>query len=214
MKVPPQFPAPQAVLVDIGNKTRHPHMCDGQTGYTVKKLDTMVEQIVKSIFKQIKGHPRDELVEARYSEHIRECKANLSSFRVELKASNAELAEYEAEVINVIRGTSHLNAELLNKLHTDASKRAAEAKANVEKSEVELQLCEQRLADFGREYDSLVTWADVFDESSIETKKMILTHILSAVRVSRDYNLDIDLNVTCEQFGFAAAEEIGIAHVG
>ncbi len=194
------------------NKTRHPHLCDGQTGYTAKKLDGMVEQIVKNIFEQIKGCPKEELVETRYTEHIEECRANLARANSELQASNAELNEYEAEVINVIRGNSKLNSELLNKLHSEASKRVSDAKLRAAFCEAELANSEQRYMEFQSEYDVLLNWADVFDQSNIETKKMILTHILSSVRVSRDYELDIDLNVTCEQFGIATL--VGLADAG
>jgi DNA invertase Pin-like site-specific DNA recombinase len=36
------------------NKTRHSHLCDGQTGYTVRKLDVLVETVVRNLFQQHK----------------------------------------------------------------------------------------------------------------------------------------------------------------
>ncbi len=50
------------------NKTRHPVECDGQTGYTAKKLDAMVDEIIIRVFSQIKDIPTDELLSKRQTE--------------------------------------------------------------------------------------------------------------------------------------------------
>jgi hypothetical protein len=120
-----------------------------------------------------------------------------------LKACQAELAEYEAEVIKVIRGESRFNSELLNKLCAEAEEKTVAARAEVLRCESDLQNSKQILGDLCHEYDALLTWSDVFEHNDIEEKKMILTHIIKAVKVSRDYELDIDMNVICEQFGMS-----------
>ena len=51
-----------------------------------------------------------------------------------------------------------------------------------------------------QEYDRLLTWADLFDTCSFEAKKMIVAQFVKAVRVSRDYNIEIDFNVSFEEF--------------
>ena len=182
------------------NKTRHPHLCNGQTGYTSKKLDGMIEQIAKHIFEQIKDCPKDELIQARFRAHLEECKANLIRANHELKETSDELAEYEAEVIKSLRGTSKFSPDLLNKLHTEANERTSQAKERVTLCETELTGSEKRLDELGQEYSSLLSWAGIFDISSIEAKKMILTHIIKAIRVKRDYELDIELHISCEKF--------------
>jgi hypothetical protein len=49
------------------------------------------------------------------------------------------------------------------------------------------------------------SWADMYDGCDKETKKMILSRMMSAVRVKRDYEIEIDLAVDCEQLGINAA---------
>ena len=51
-----------------------------------------------------------------------------------------------------------------------------------------------------QEYDRLLTWADLFDTCSFEAKKMIVAQFVKAVRVSRDYNIEIAFNVSFEEF--------------
>ena len=56
-----------------------------------------------------------------------------------------------------------------------------------------------------QEYDRLLTWADLFDTCSFEAKKMIAAQFVKAVRISRDYNIEIDFNVSFEEFQIATA---------
>jgi len=43
-----------------------------------------------------------------------------------------------------------------------------------------------------KQFDNIKTWSDMYDECNMETKKMILAHIMKAVRVKRDYEIEID----------------------
>ena len=42
----------------------------------------------------------------------------------------------------------------------------------------------------------------MYDVCGMETKKMILARIMRAVKVSRDYRIEIDMAFDIEQFGF------------
>jgi hypothetical protein len=45
----------------------------------------------------------------------------------------------------------------------------------------------------------------------MEAKKVIVSQLIQTVRVSRDYQLDIELSVTCEQLEFAPNENVAKA---
>jgi hypothetical protein len=47
------------------------------------------------------------------------------------------------------------------------------------------------------------TWADMYDECDMETKKMILSRIMNTVKVKRGYEIEIDLTVDCEELGIS-----------
>lgn len=111
--------------------------------------------------------------------------------------------EHEAKVIKIIRGESKLNPDLLNKLHEDAKTKAAETEQIVKNLELQIQSGEQMRDSLSEQFDTMRTWADMYDECDIETKKMILSRIMKSVRVKRDYDIDINLTVDCEQLGVA-----------
>ena len=50
------------------------------------------------------------------------------------------------------------------------------------------------------QYDDIISWADMYDSASTESKKMIVSCLIRRVEVYRDYRLHIDFNIDFEQF--------------
>lgn len=126
---------------------------------------------------------------------------------IAIRACTAEVLEYEAEVIKIIRGDSKLNPDLLNKLYEDAKAKAADAEQGVKQLEDQIQDGEKMKDALSQQFDNLRTWADMYDECDMETKKMILARIMKSVRVRRGYEIEIDFTIDFEKVG-------GIAHLG
>ena len=156
---------------------------------------------------QISDAPKDVLIAEQYNNVIDEYKKQLAAAQITQRSQNNEAAEYEAEVIKIIRGESNLDSDLLNKLYNEVKEKAAKTEDVVKQLKLKIQDGKKLMESFSRQYDELVTWADMFDECDMESKKMILSRIMSSVRVSRDYEIEITLTVGFEQFG-------GLAQLG
>ena len=64
----------------------------------------------------------------------------------------------------------------------------------------ELEETAQNASQVLREYDQLMGWAEMYDNCTFEAKKMIVAQFVKAVHVRRDYEIDIEFNVSFEQF--------------
>ncbi|MEA4831176.1 MAG: hypothetical protein VB118_00995 [Oscillospiraceae bacterium] len=64
-----------------------------------------------------------------------------------------------------------------------------EAQASADAAETEVHVLLETSEGLKREYDRLLSWADLYDKSSFEAKKMIVSQFIKAVRVGRDYNI-------------------------
>jgi len=177
-------------------KTRHLG-CDGQTGYTVRKLDGMIDTIVQGLFQQLNDFPKDDILEKRYAVQLKEYKLLLKTALATNEVNVAEVMQYESEVIKVIRGESKLNSDLLNKLYEEAKTKTIESDSKVKSLEKNIKDCEEKSGSLAIQYDSMCTWADLYGDCDMETKKMILSRIMSSVKVSRNYEIEIDLTVDC-----------------
>jgi len=52
------------------NKTRHKHLCDGQTGYTASKLDKIMDTIIHKLFARLTNLPKDAIIKQKCAEQI------------------------------------------------------------------------------------------------------------------------------------------------
>ena len=185
------------------NRTRHTHMCNGQTGYTVRKLDAIVNTVVHDIFAQLKDVPKDAVIIERYARQIAEYQENLAILKSTLQAQASEALEYEAEVLKIIRGKSKLNPDLLNKLYEESKAKVSEIEEAIKNLETKIHDSGQIKEKLAQQFDAMKTWADIYDECDMETKKMILSRIMKAVRVKKDYTIEIELTASCENLGIA-----------
>jgi hypothetical protein len=56
------------------------------------------------------------------------------------------------------------------------------------------------MARVANEYNKFVNWSDVFDNASMEAKKMIVAQLIKRVNLWRDYKIDVEFNIDMEQF--------------
>ena len=185
------------------NKTRHPEKCDGQTGYTTSKLDGVVEKVVEQIFSRIKEKPGEQIIASQFEERIAGIKLNLEQAKSSLNSELQVMSMLEGELLKVIQGTSALKPEMLNKKYEEVERSVAEKKSVVEILEQELDNSKETMRQITRQYSDVLTWADMYAESPIDVKKMIVSQLISAVRVSADYKIqiEIDFKISERQLG-------------
>lgn len=182
------------------NKTRHSHLCDGQSGYLSSTVDEIVENIVLNFLRSIKGIPKNLLVDQNYRQKIKEIEVCLDQANAVLTEYHALLRDYDNEMIKVIRGTSKFSSERLEAKITETEQKIEIANKNVETLKLELEDTQSLMNHVNSQYDDLVEWSDLYSTSSLEAKKMIVGQLIQAVRVSRDYEIQIDFNISYSQF--------------
>lgn len=179
---------------------RHPGECDGQSGYGVKKLDGIIDQIVRYQLSRISASSGAEIVAKQNEKAIELSKARYNVAATQLAEKQKELADYQAETIKVIRGESRLDIDLLNDLVNKAKKEIQTLTEAADAAKLEL---EQHLANSDleqREYEKIKSWADLYDTCTFAAKKMILSQFIKSVYVYRDYTLEIEFNVSFADF--------------
>ena len=185
---------------------RHPGECDGQSGYGVKKLDGIVEQIVRYQLSRISAASGAEIVAKQNEKAIELAKARYNVASTQLADKQKELADYQAETIKVIRGESRLDIDRLNDLVSKAKQEIQTLTTTVDAAKLEL---EQHLASSDvemQEYERIKSWADLYDTCTFYEKKMIISQFIKSVYVYRDYTPEIEFNVSFEDFKTMATE--------
>ncbi|MEA4964831.1 MAG: recombinase family protein [Oscillospiraceae bacterium] len=188
---------------------RHPGECDGQSGYSVNKVDGIVDQLVRMKFSEIAAASESEILSSQHEKDIELARSKCEMAKKYLLDKQKELDDYKSETLKVIRGQSKLSIDLLNTLVAEAESQIQEAQASAETAETELQELLETSEGLKREYDQLLSWADLYDKSSFEAKKMIVSQFIRSVRVGRDYNIEVDFNVSFEELQSYRADNPG-----
>ena len=211
---------PARVRYECHYKKRHPRECDGPTGYGQAKLDPIVDKMVRMKFAEIKATPRRDVILEQKQKEISQHKTAINRLMTMNRTKQKEVEDYKAEIIKVIRGESKLNAELINDMISKAENEIKGNEDRLKKEQETIRELEVAAKALEKEYSQIISWADMYENASIAGKKMILSQFIRAVRVSRDYEIDIELNISFEQFktGLRACGSRGgkwpVAHVG
>lgn len=179
---------------------RHPGECDGQSGYSVNKVDTIVEQLIRIKFSEITAASESEILSDQHKKDIELAKSKYEMAKAHLLDKQKELDDYKGETLKVIRGQSKMSIDLLNTLVAETEVQIKEAQTALGSAGTELKELLETSEGLKREYDRLLSWADLYDKSSFEAKKMIVSQFIKAVRIDRDYNIEVDFNVSFEEF--------------
>lgn len=180
-------------------KIRHPGDCDGQSGYGVSKLDSIVEEVVRQIFAQFREVSRKKLLESVKTNDAARIQKKVKKIQKDLESKQKELDDLKAETILVIRGVSALDKELLGTL-------VAEAKDALETLEKQLVQAQEEYEEATKTAkrsnyicNELFTWADVYDTANHDERRAILQQFIKEIRVRKDYEISITLNASFDQ---------------
>ena len=105
----------------------------------MKKLDGIVDQIVRYQLSRISAASGAEIVAQQNKKAIELAKARYNVAATQLADKQKELADYQAETIKVIRGESRLDIDLLNDLVSKAKQEIQTLTATVDAAKLELE---------------------------------------------------------------------------
>ena len=187
-------------------KTRKATVCDGQSIYMQKKLDNIVESVVKEIFERIKGVPKSAVISSRYKEELTIRKTNLKRHQSEYAKEVDKLNKLRSEVVKSIQGESAFSQTMLAGLVEESEARMQSLKERCDEAQREVESSENLIKDLNTQYDEIISWSSLYDSASIEAKKMIVNSMIKRIDVYRNYDLNIELNMNIRQF-FLGMEE-------
>ena len=180
-------------------KIRHPGDCDGQSGYGVSKLDSIVEEVVRQIFAQFREVSRKKLLESVKTNDAARIQKKIKKIQKDLEAKQKELDDLKAETILVIRGVSVLDKELLGTLVAEAREALETLEKQLVQAQEEYEEATKTAKRSNYICNELLTWAEVYDTANHDERRAILQQFIKEIRVRKDYEISITLNASFNQ---------------
>lgn len=182
------------------HRSRRLNDCDGAAAYNADKIDKAIMTLMRDVFSKISGCPEEEKIQSAYNKMMAANHNLQRKLEQDLQKSKKQLETLRIKIAKVLTGDSIFTQEDLTlglqKLKNDIAE--AEEKLSQLRDEDA-----QKKAVAGNvipAYQQFKTWAEEFEDASFEAKKMIANQLFKRVEVSKRYKLNIELNLTYQQF--------------
>mgnify|MGYP000568056941 CR=1 FL=1 len=111
-----------------------------------------------------------------------------------------EDSELKDEMIRVIRGKSSIDRDMIQQLLDENQAAIQAAQDALTAAQNKLEEIEQENKKAENDCSNLFTWASTYQNASFQQRQAILNQFIKEVRVGRDYNIEIVLNVPLDEF--------------
>lgn len=182
------------------NKTRRRQECTGQTGYTMHILDGMITDILHQVFDKMRGASKEAILGSAVQRQMDMLKADLQRAKSENTKANREYESLKGELLKSIQGKSELPQDVLSEMLEETRHRVIYTSEKVSTLSAEMESSNLRVAEMQAEFDRILSWSQIFDKSDMATKKMVCGYLIKRVTVYKDYHIDVEFNMTIEQF--------------
>ena len=151
-------------------------------------------------FEEILECSKSNLLEEMRRKDLDAAKKEATRWKEEVQTKVDEQDALKKEMIRVIQGTSGLDREMIQQMVNENKEALLTAQTNLADSEKKLKEIEEQNQKAERNCSDLFTWASTYKGASFERRQAILKQFIKEVRVGRDYNIEIVLNVPLDEF--------------
>ncbi len=171
-----------------------------QTTYQADKVDEMVSQTIREIFKSMSGAPEEEKMQELFQRRIAGNRAMQKKLGFELGKNREQLTKLQMEIAKTLTGDSVYSPEDLTQAIQAVKKRIEETETQLGKLKEEETQKKQGIEVVTPAYKQFKSWAEEFDSATLEQKKMIACQLFKRIEVGRGYKISVELNMTYWQF--------------
>ena len=182
------------------HKTRKLNNCNGQTSYIAETIDEAIVDVLNDLFRKIKETPKDKALEKKYKSQVGACKSKYQRIESEVEKLDNQLRTLKMEIGKALVGESAFTADQLSEAIRATQNKINERTSEKEKLQAELDNKQGAMGKLGYYYSQFLSWAQEFQNSTLEQRKMIACQLIRGVKVGRGYNVDIEFDMNYQQF--------------
>ncbi|MPM05903.1 hypothetical protein SDC9_52198 [bioreactor metagenome] len=182
------------------NRSRRRAECDGQLGYTSHILDGMIIEILHKVFDSLTAADENVILGGAELRQRAELEAAIKRLKADNTKAYAEYEALKAEVVKAVQGKSKMPVDILSELVDEKRDKVAETSEELTAIMSELDEAEEKTKALKGDLAQIRTWSEIFDDSDLDTRKMITSYMIKRINVYEGYRLDIEMNMNVQQF--------------
>jgi len=156
--------------------------------------------MIREYLSRIKTTAKSVALEKRYENEIAEMKAHKREAEQENKRCKERLAQLSSEIAKSLTDESAFAPDVLAMAIDNTQAELRNSDERLVQLNYGLNNSQGAMKKLDFYYDQFRGWAEVFEDASMEQRKMIICQLVKEINVSRGYGMDIVLDMNYEQF--------------
>lgn len=182
------------------NRTQHKGSCDGPTTYRAEKVDAVVSKIIHDVLQKAGTVRESDIVSQQIGATASDLQKQIRQAKLELSKKHIELGKLEGLMLDSLDGKCVFTPEQVKSRMDSVQEAMTSLSANIESLESRLHDSEQIAKELTAQHKQLLSWAEMFDNATPAERKLIASHLIRAVTLTRGYGIQIDFNISEAQY--------------
>ena len=182
------------------NRTQHKGSCDGPTTYRAEKVDAVVSKIIHDVLQKAGTVRESDIVSQQIGATAVDLNQQIRQSKLELSRKRIELGKLEGLMLDSLDGKCVFTPEQVKSRMDSVQEAMTSLSANIEFLESRLYDSEQIAKELAAQHKQLLSWAEMFDNATPAERKLIASHLIRAVTLTRGYGIQIDFNISEAQY--------------
>jgi hypothetical protein len=196
----PGKPTERIIVYKCYNRTQHKEMCSGPTTYRAERVDHVVESLLRGIFERAKAINEQTLINHQIQVSADQYQQKLKKAKADYVKATKELSKWENFMLDSIEGTCVFTPEQVKKRMDTVQATMDELTGQISTLQEQASESATLAAEIKMHHQKLLSWADMFDSTSPQEKKMVSSYLIKAVTLTRDYGIQVEFNISEAQY--------------
>lgn len=141
-----------------------------------------------------------ELLQIQLKDATGQMTDRLKQAKNEFAKCTRELGKWEELMLSSVEGTCVFTPEQIKRRMDTLQEKATTLSAEIQTLQQKASAAERTAQEILQQHRQLLSWADLFADASTDEKKMVAANLLRAVRISRDYDIEVEFNISEAQY--------------
>ena len=182
------------------NRTQHKENCDGPTTYRAEKVDAVVSKLIRDILQKAGAVSEYDIVRNQIGATASDLQQQIRQAKLELSKKHIEQGRWEGLMLDSLDGKCPFTPEQVKSRLDSVKEAMTSLTASIESLEARLADSDRLTQELKEQHQQLLSWAEMFDNATPAERKLIASHLIKAVTLTRGYGIQIDFNISEAQY--------------
>ncbi len=170
-----------------------PVECDGPRTYRAHRIEEAFRNAISALLEQLEALPVETILEYKYQIALENRRQKYKQVQEDLEKMRNDEETLRNEVARALRGESKFKLPLLKSILEETEQKIERETAQLYELEAKLQNAEQLRREIEVKQRKYCGLSYIFENGTMEEKKMLLSIVISKVEVRKGYELSIHL---------------------